>query len=127
MSVSPRVSVHSPKGVHYLLECSGIDLSILNDKDRLEKILCDGATAAGATVVESTIHAFNPHGLSGVIVIAESHIAIHTWPEDGYAAVDIFTCGEAIIAERIYENLIQQFKPEAHSYQVIHRNPPVVD
>lgn len=117
-------SPHSPTGIHYLLECSGIDTAILTDKDLLEKILHQGATDAGATIVETTIHEFNPHGLSGVIVIAESHIAIHTWPEHHYAAIDIFTCGDALIAEKIYQSLIQHFKPTTHTHQVITRQPP---
>ena len=115
---------HTPKGIHYLLECSGIDISILTNKDLLENILHQGAIEAGATIVESTIHEFNPYGLSGVIVIAESHIAIHTWPEHHYAAIDIFTCGDALIAEKIYQNLIQLLKPTKHTHQVITRQPP---
>jgi len=116
-------SPHSPIGIHYLLECSGIDAVILTDKDLLEKILHQGATDAGATIVETTIHEFNPHGLSGVIVIAESHIAIHTWPEHQYAAIDIFTCGDALIAEKIYQSLIHHLKPTTHTHQVITRQP----
>ncbi len=54
------------------------------------------AEYAKATVVEDVFHKFNPHGISGVVVIAESHLAIHTWPEYGYAAVDLFTCGESV-------------------------------
>jgi S-adenosylmethionine decarboxylase proenzyme len=54
------------------------------------------AIECGATIVSSTFHTFNPHGVSGVVVIAESHLAIHTWPEYGYAAVDVFTCGETV-------------------------------
>lgn len=52
--------------------------------------------SAKTTIVSSTFHTFNPHGVSGVVVIAESHLAIHTWPEYGYAAVDVFTCGETV-------------------------------
>jgi len=118
------MSPHSPKGIHYLLECSGIDLSILTDKDLLESTLHRSAKDAGATIVETTLHEFNPHGLSGVIVIAESHIAIHTWPEHQYAAIDIFTCGDNLIAEKIYQNLLAHLKPSKHSYQVITREPP---
>ena len=117
-------SVHSPKGTHYLLECSGVDSSLLKNKDDLESILHQGAENAGATVVQTVLHEFNPHGLSGVVVIAESHIAIHTWPEDSYAAIDIFTCGDELIAEAIYNELIRLLKPSTHTYQVINREPP---
>lgn len=116
---------YSPQGIHYLLECSGIDLDILTNKARLTEILHRGATDAGATIVETTMHEFNPHGLSGVIVIAESHIAIHTWPEHQYAAIDIFTCGDSLIAENIYRSLIQHLKPTSHTHQIITRQPPL--
>jgi S-adenosylmethionine decarboxylase proenzyme len=64
-----------------------------------------GAVLAGATVVEEVFHLFNPHGISGVVVIAESHLSIHTWPEYCYAAVDLFTCGEEIKPELAFEHL----------------------
>jgi S-adenosylmethionine decarboxylase proenzyme len=69
---------------------------ILNDVHLVEQLLKEAALAAKATIVESVFHTFNPHGISGVVVIAESHLAIHTWPEYGYAAIDIFTCGPTI-------------------------------
>lgn len=56
----------------------------------------DAALFAGATIVDERFHSFEPHGVSGVVVIAESHLTIHTWPEYGYAAVDVFTCGDQI-------------------------------
>ena len=55
--------------------------------------MCEAALAAGATIVTKTFHTFSPHGVSGAVIIAESHLAIHTWPEHGYAAVDYFSCG----------------------------------
>jgi S-adenosylmethionine decarboxylase proenzyme len=54
------------------------------------------ALSSGATIINSVFHTFNPHGVSGVVVIAESHLAIHTWPEYGYAAIDVFTCGDVV-------------------------------
>lgn len=83
-------------GRHILLELYDCDTKILNDPVRVEKIMHDAALAARATIVKSVFHNFNPYGVSGVVVIAESHLAIHTWPEYGYAAVDLFTCGEEI-------------------------------
>jgi S-adenosylmethionine decarboxylase proenzyme len=59
-----------------------------------ERILLAAAAAMGATVIGAHFHAFNPHGVSGVVIIAESHLTVHTWPEHGYAAVDVFSCGE---------------------------------
>lgn len=115
---------HPAPGIHHLLECSRCTPALLTDRDLLEKTLTEAAELAGATVVESVIHQFNPHGLSGVIVIAESHIAIHTWPEHDYAALDIFTCGNPEIADAITEALLRAFAPEKHTLTRLERRPP---
>lgn len=83
-------------GRHILAEFTGCDRRLLDDQNAIETILTEAARRSGATIVSSVFHRYNPHGLSGVIVIAESHISIHTWPEYGYAAVDFFTCGERV-------------------------------
>jgi S-adenosylmethionine decarboxylase proenzyme len=83
-------------GRHILAEFYGCDTNILNDSELIEAYMKQAAIECGATIVSSTFHTFNPHGVSGVVVIAESHLAIHTWPEYGYAAVDVFTCGETV-------------------------------
>ncbi len=69
---------------------------ILNDIQRIERTMVDAALEAGAEVREVAFHKFSPQGVSGVVVISESHLAIHTWPELGYAAVDVFTCGDVV-------------------------------
>ena len=115
---------HSALGIHYLLECSACTPELLTDKDLLISTMEKAASDAGAHVVETVIHRFNPHGLSGIVVIAESHLAIHTWPEHNYAAIDIFTCGVPDVAERIYQNILSAFKPKTHTLQKIERNPP---
>lgn len=81
-------------GRHILVECYDCDVDILNDTDLIEERMEEAARRAGATIVGTSFHNFNPHGVSGVVIIAESHLAIHTWPEYGYAALDLFTCGE---------------------------------
>jgi len=83
-------------GRHILAEFSGCDSETLNDLKKIESILTEAARQAGATIVEKVFHKYNPHGLSGMVVIAESHLSIHTWPEYGYAALDFFTCGERV-------------------------------
>lgn len=83
-------------GRHILAEIYGCDTDILNDKDYIERIMVDSALQAGAEIREVTFHKFSPLGISGVVIISESHLTIHTWPELGYAAVDIFTCGDRI-------------------------------
>jgi S-adenosylmethionine decarboxylase len=83
-------------GRHILAEIYDCDPNVLNDRELIEEILVKAALEAGAEVREVAFHKFSPQGVSGVVVISESHLAIHTWPELGYAAVDVFTCGERV-------------------------------
>lgn len=85
-----------PLGRHVLAEIYGCDYNILNDIKKIEEIMVNAALEAGAEVRECVFHKFSPQGVSGVVVISESHLAIHTWPEYGYAAVDVFTCGDKV-------------------------------
>ncbi|KJS14812.1 MAG: S-adenosylmethionine decarboxylase proenzyme [Peptococcaceae bacterium BRH_c4b] len=85
-----------PLGRHVLAEIYGCEFDILNDIKKVEKIMVNAALEAGAEVRECVFHKFSPQGISGVVVISESHLAIHTWPELGYAAVDVFTCGDKV-------------------------------
>ena len=82
-------------GFHTLIELHGCDAKKINDTALVEKTLLEAAEIASLSVVNTTIHHFNPIGVSGVIVIKESHIAIHTWPEYKYVALDFFTCNES--------------------------------
>lgn len=83
-------------GRQILVEFYDCDRAVLNSENGIRDILLEGVRRSRATIVSDTFHTFSPHGVSGAVVIAESHVAIHTWPEYGYAAVDIFTCGESI-------------------------------
>jgi len=83
-------------GRHLLVELFSCAQEILDDLEKIEVLMKEAAQLSGATIVESVFHRFQPHGISGVVVIAESHLAIHTWPEHGYAAVDFFTCGAEV-------------------------------
>jgi S-adenosylmethionine decarboxylase proenzyme len=80
-------------GNHLLVEYFGCERAVLDDTGRIEDAMRRAAEAAGATVITTAFHRFAPQGVSGVVVIAESHLSIHTWPEHGYAAVDFYTCG----------------------------------
>lgn len=83
-------------GRHILVEFYNCDKDILDKHDLIEQYMNEAAVRANATIVKSAFHHFNPWGVSGVVVIQESHLTIHTWPEYGYAAVDLFTCGEEV-------------------------------
>jgi S-adenosylmethionine decarboxylase len=83
-------------GTQVVLDLYECETGHLDDIAWVKKTLVEAARAAGATVVETVFHKFAPCGISGVVVIAESHLAIHIWPEHRYAAVDVFTCGESV-------------------------------
>ncbi|AEV68453.1 adenosylmethionine decarboxylase [Acetivibrio clariflavus] len=99
-------------GRHILAEIYGCDPSILNNRSLIEKIMVEAALEAGAEVREVAFHKFSPQGVSGVVVISESHLAIHTWPELGYAAVDVFTCGQTINPWDACNYLTEHFNAE---------------
>jgi len=102
-------------GRHILVEFTGCSPEILDDVTAIEKSMIDAATKAGATVIQSSFHHFSPFGASGVVVIQESHLAIHTWPEYGYAAVDLFTCGDQADPWIAFDWLKTAFKAKGHS------------
>ena len=77
---------------HTLLEYYGCDPARLKSAPALRASLCEAVRQAGGTIVKALFHSFSPYGVSGVVVITESHVTIHTWPEHAYAAVDIFSC-----------------------------------
>lgn len=97
-------------GRHLLLELNECSPKFLDDIKSVEEILVAAAKTAKATVVGAHFHQFSPFGISGVVVIAESHLSIHTWPEHHYAAVDIFTCGETLLPEVAAQYLVQKFQ-----------------
>jgi S-adenosylmethionine decarboxylase len=81
-------------GTHIIVELSDCNSRTLSDVDQVTSILVTAAKEANAEVLQTAFHRFTPQGVSGVVVIAESHLSIHTWPEYGYAAMDIYTCGD---------------------------------
>lgn len=93
-----------------MLELNGCPPKLLSDVKRVEEIMVAAAKIAKATIVGVHFHQFSPFGVSGVVVIAESHVAIHTWPEYGYAAVDIFTCGDTLRSEVAAQYLVEKFQ-----------------
>ena len=81
-------------GKHYLIDLRDCDPEIIKSVDPTREIVLRAAKECGATILDNYFHQFQPMGVSGVVLIAESHISVHTWPENGFAAADIFTCGE---------------------------------
>ena len=108
-------------GRHVLAEFFECDSNTLNSLSMIEKLMVDAALECGATVVQKCFHMFNPYGVSGVVIIAESHLAIHTWPELGYAAVDLFTCGDKCDPKISYEFLKAKFNSKDAKYSQLNR------
>jgi S-adenosylmethionine decarboxylase len=92
-----------------LLELFDCDPDAINSLDIVRASMVEAAKRAQATIVDVVFHEFNPFGISGVVVIAESHLAIHTWPEYRYAAVDVFSCGETLQPQVAVDYLLEQF------------------
>jgi len=97
-------------GRHLLLELYDCSVEVLNSLTAVKTALVEAAKRAEATIVDVVFHEFSPFGISGVVVIAESHLSIHTWPEHRYAAVDIFSCGETIDPGQAASYLVEQFQ-----------------
>ena len=95
-------------GRHLLLELFDCDPEAINSLDIVKGAMVEAAKRAQATIVDVVFHEFNPFGISGVVVIAESHLAIHTWPEYRYAAVDVFSCGETLQPQVAVDYLVEQ-------------------
>lgn len=94
-------------GKHLLLELRDCNKEVLDDLSYLQGALVTAAEEAGATIVGKHFHRFAPQGVSGAVLISESHLSLHTWPEYGYAAVDIFTCGDSVNSDLAAELIIK--------------------
>ncbi len=87
-------------GKHLIIELYNCDRKLIDDPGYIESALLEAVKISGATVIGTVFHKYAPQGVTGVVVVAESHFSIHTWPEYGYCAVDIFTCGETVKPEK---------------------------
>ncbi len=108
-------------GKHLLLELKDCDKKVLNDLGFIKSALLAAASESGAIVLGESFHQFSPQGVSRVVVIAESHLFIHTWPEYGYAAADIFSCGNSVRPEKAAGIIIEKLRSNSHSIIEIQR------
>ena len=108
-------------GKHLLIELKDCNPEILKSLDKVKNAMVSAAKKARATIIDVSFHEFSPFGISGMVVIAESHLSIHTWPEYGYAALDIFTCGDIIKPEVAAQFLIEKFRCKNSSVVEIKR------
>ena len=108
-------------GTHLLAEFVNCNYEQINDVNIVKDCLENAALQANATIVQSVFHKFSPYGVSGVVVISESHLTIHTWPEYNYAAVDVFTCGDSVDPYVAIEVLKSLFSAEISEIKEVRR------
>ena len=111
---------HKEFGKHYLVELIGCDPGRLKHVTHVQKLLLQAARKSNATILKHFFHQFEPAGVTGIILITESHFFIHTWPDDQYAALDIFTCG-AMEPKAAIENLKKSFRAKKVKIRTIVR------
>ncbi|MEO0258551.1 MAG: adenosylmethionine decarboxylase [candidate division WOR-3 bacterium] len=99
-------------GVHLIIELFGCPAHTLRDRHFVEEVMMTAAKESNAHTIGTFFHQFKPYGVSGVIIIEESHLSIHTWPEHGYAAIDYFYCSNEVLPERAIEIFRKKFRPE---------------
>ena len=111
-------------GRHCILELYQCDHAKLNDEAFIRTTITSSAKIAGATLMNLVTHSFKPQGVTGLALLAESHISIHTWPEIGYAAIDVFTCGDHTMPEKACKLLLRDFLAKNFSFKNIAREIP---
>ncbi len=115
------MATHPTLGTHVLLDCFDVQTGLLDSPELLVALLEDAASAADATVLSAHHHRFEPHGVSAMLILAESHISIHTWPENGHATVDVYTCGETAKPALAAEFILDALQPKHHQQLTIQR------
>jgi len=113
--------VHQPAGIHYILELYECPYPLLDDEAFVREAVTRAAHTACCRVIDLSSHKFSPQGVTAVALLQESHLSVHTWPERLYAAVDIFTCGQAAKARLACEQLVRRFAAERHTLLVVPR------
>ncbi len=108
-------------GKHLLVEYYGCDMKTVNDLAAVREAIILAAKCANATIIDDVVHKFSPHGISGIVIIAESHLAIHTWPDYQFASVDIFTCNGKMNTDLAIRCLKEKLGAEEMSVKEIER------
>ncbi len=108
-------------GEQFLAEYYDCNRTILDDIEKIRSIMLQAANICGATVIDSKLHRFSPYGISGIVMIAESHLSIHTWPEYGYAAFDLFTCNPKLNSVGCLEYLHSELEAKSQLYTKLNR------
>ena len=115
---------HKPIGKHCILELYGCSAGKLNNEAFLRSTITNAVQRAGATLLHLISHRFEPQGITGLALLAESHLSIHTWPESGYAAVDVFTCGDHTMPDLACQELVVALEADDYSLRSFLRETP---
>lgn len=110
-----------PDGYHLMLELFGCDQEKINSRKFLHNLVKGAVKAVGLTNLGSRFHQFDPQGVTGFTLLAQSHISFHTWPEFGYLVLDIFTCGDQQQADRLADHFLEKLQPDRISRQVVRK------
>ena len=117
----------TPVGTHCILELHGCSPDLLNDVLFVRDAVEQASKQSLSTLLNLTSHQFHPQGVTAVGLLAESHLSIHTWPECGYAGIDIFTCGEAAKPQQACDYLVKRFGARRHSLRILPRGVTASD
>lgn len=112
-------------GEHRIVEFEGCVFESLDDLALIKSMFERGLELSKATVIETILHRFSPQGVTGVAAIAESHVSIHTWPEHGYAAIDVFSCGTSMCIDELLSHFESVLKPQRVTVQTLPRGTRV--
>ncbi|MEM3695111.1 MAG: adenosylmethionine decarboxylase [Candidatus Bathyarchaeia archaeon] len=110
-------------GIHVIAELLGVDPQRISRVDVVREVLDRVVLESGLNCVSSSFHQFEPYGVSAIYLLSESHLSVHTWPENGYVALDIFTCGDDGPALKAFRLLVREFSPKVVKKRMIRRNP----
>jgi S-adenosylmethionine decarboxylase len=112
-------------GTHRILDYWGCSFETLDDLEQVRKMFEEGLRLSNATVIDVILHKFAPQGVTGIAAIAESHVSIHTWPELGYAAVDVFSCGSTMNTDRLLKHFESVLQPTERTETIIERGEKI--
>jgi S-adenosylmethionine decarboxylase len=110
-----------PDGYHLMMELYGCDQEKIDSRKYLHNIVKSAVNKVGLTNLGSRFHQFQPHGVTGFTLLAQSHISLHTWPEFGYLVLDIFTCGDERQADMLADHVLKRLQPEHVNRQVVRK------
>jgi len=118
----------STYGRHVTMDLREVSFDKLNDAEYLKEVLVEAATRSGATIVGESFIRFNPQGVTGVLVLSESHLSIHTYPEEGFAAIDCYTCGTTVDPEIATDYIKAELGGRIAGYRALRRGSgPIED